>query len=175
MDIVIREAVPDDAEALINHVKELTSEPDVCVSLTPDEFTYTVDEERNLLEQSNKAEDSLFLLALSNGELVGELTCRPSTRLSANKHVAVLGMSVRKGWRNAGIGSMLLEKAIEWANQTKIIKRIELKVFTINKPAIHLYKKYGFKQEGVLKEAVFRYEKFHDEFIMALLLNSVKK
>jgi len=175
MDIVIREAIPDDAEALIKHVKELTSEPNVCVSLTPEEFTYTVDEERNLLTQSISADNSLFLLAFSHGELVGELTCRPSSRLSAQKHVVVLGMSIRNGWRNKGIGSMLLEKAIEWANQSKTIRRIELKVFTINTPAIHLYKKYGFIQEGLLRDAVFRYGKFHDELIMAIILNNTNK
>jgi RimJ/RimL family protein N-acetyltransferase len=175
MNIVIREAIPDDAEALIKHVKELTSEPDVCVSLTPEEFTYTVEEERKLLAQSIAADNSLFLLAFSHGELIGDLTCRPSSRLSAQKHVAVLGMSVRNSWRNKGIGSMLLEKAIEWTNKSETIKRIELKVFTINMPAIHLYKKYGFIQEGLLREAVFRYGKFHDELLMSLLLNNTNK
>lgn len=170
MDIIIREAIPDDAETLIKHVQEVTAEPDVCVPLTPDEFRYTVDEERNLLAQSMASNNSLFLLALSNGEIVGELTCRPSSRLAAHKHIAILGMSVRKGWRNKGIGSMLLAEALKWAKQTKIIKRIELKVFSTNAPAIHLYKRIGFIQEGVLRESVFRHGEFHDDLIMSLLV-----
>ena len=169
-NVVIREAVPDDAEALIRHVKELTAEPDVCVSMAPDEFDYSVDDERKMLADSLAADNSLFLVALAGQELVGELTCKVNSRRRAQSHVATLGMSVRSDWRHKGIGAKLMERAIEWARQSNTIKRLQLQVFATNEPAIRLYKKCGFVQEGILRKAVFRHGKFHDDLVMALLL-----
>jgi len=169
--LIIREAVPNDAVPLIKHIKTLTAEPGICLPLAPDEFVYTTDEERKLLADSHGSERSIFLVAKAGGRLVGELTCRVRARSKAQMHVAVLGMTVGKGWRNKGIGSRLMQRAVLWARQTKKIKRIELQVFASNLPAIHLYQKFGFVVEGLRKKAVFRHGKFYDDLMMALLLD----
>jgi len=171
MRVTICEAVPDDASPLIKHIKTLTAEPGICLPLAPDEFTYTTAEEMKLLEDSHGSDRSLFLVAKAGKQLVGELTCRVNAKTKAQRHVAVLGMTVRKGWRDQGIGSRLMQRAIDWARQTKQINRIELQVFASNLPAIHLYQKFGFVVEGLRKKAVFRHGKFHDDLMMALLLN----
>ena len=170
MNVEIREAVPWDAESLIKHIKALTAEPNIPLPLAPDEFKYTVDEERRLLADSKGSDSSLFLLAFVEGKLVGELTCRAGSANKAHRHVAALGMSVAADWRGKGIGAQLMKSAIEWARQTNTIKRIELRVFATNERAIRLYTKSGFVQEGVLRKAAFRDGKFHDTVVMALLL-----
>lgn len=170
MDVQIREAVPDDAEFLMSHVRALTAEPDILVPLAPDEFKYTVEEERILLAESKAADNSLFLVAMADGHLVGELTCRAGTAIKAQRHAATLGMSVAPDWRGQGIGARLLSCAIDWAKHSETIKRIELRVFATNERAIHLYTKYGFVQEGLLKKTTYRHGEFHDTAIMALLL-----
>jgi len=48
-------------------------------------------------------------------------------------------MSVRKEWRNHGIGSRLLAEAIAWAHRTGIITRVELYVYDHNQAAIQMY------------------------------------
>jgi RimJ/RimL family protein N-acetyltransferase len=170
MKVEIREAVPEDAQALIRHIKLLTAEPNIPLPLAPDEFKYTVDEERKMLAESRGSDTSLFLLAFADGVLVGELTCRATSSNRAQRHVAILGMSVAAAWRGKGIGAQLLERAIKWAKQSNTIKRIELRVFATNDRAIRLYTKSGFVREGVLKKAAFRDGEFHDTVIMALLL-----
>jgi ribosomal protein S18 acetylase RimI-like enzyme len=62
-------------------------------------------------------------------------------------------MSVQKEWRARGVGSTLLAQAIEWAKATGIVKRIELFVYARNTAAIHLYKNFGFKEEGRCRNA----------------------
>ena len=170
MNVEIREAVEEDAESLIRHIKVMTAEPNIPVPLAPDEFKYTVDEEKKLIEDSHGSDNSLFLLAVVDGKLVGELTCRAGSANKAHRHVATLGMSVAAGWRGKGIGAQLMSRAIEWARQTNTVKRIELRVFATNERAIRLYTKSGFVQEGSLRKAAFRDGKFHDILVMALLL-----
>ncbi|MGR9105952.1 MAG: GNAT family N-acetyltransferase, partial [Gammaproteobacteria bacterium] len=102
-------------------------------------------------------------------EIVGVLECKGG-KARAMHHVTSLSMSVRKESRNQGIGSALLAEAIVWAKATGTIKRIELFVYATNKPALHLYQKFGFEVEGCCRHAIYQNEAYFDDLIMALLL-----
>ena len=61
-----------------------------------------------------------------------------------------------------GIGRKLIEHLIKWAQERELM-RIELNVFANNYPAIELYKKMGFKEDGRREKAVKLYDnKFCD-------------
>ncbi len=49
------------------------------------------------------------------------------------------------------------------------LHRVSLKVLSDNKNAIGLYKKCGFSEEGVLKEAHYKEGRFKDEVVMSIL------
>jgi RimJ/RimL family protein N-acetyltransferase len=168
VDIVIREAKPSDAEQLIAYVQRLSEEPESNIELSPGEFTLTAPEEEEILAEYARSENSLFLVAESGGQIVGALNCRGNQR-QAIRHVVVLGMSVDRAWRGQGIGSQLLRHAIEWAEATGIVSRIELLVFERNEAAIHLYRKFGFVVEGRRRKAIFRDGKYLDDLMMARL------
>lgn len=169
MKVTVREARPADAERLIGHVQQLLSEEDVDIPLAPDEFDLSVDEERKLLATYNESPNSIFLLAEAGPDLVGELNLKGSKR-QALAHSAVLGMSVRREWRNKGVGSALLSEAVTWARSGGILKRIELYVYARNRPAIHLYEKFGFQIEGRRRRVIYQGGEYLDDYLMALLL-----
>jgi putative acetyltransferase len=81
-----------------------------------------------------------------------------------------MGVSVRKEWRNQGVGTALIKHGLDWARSVRLIKRIQLEVFTDNERAIHIYKKLGFEVEGQRRRAFLRNGIFIDSFLMALLL-----
>jgi ribosomal protein S18 acetylase RimI-like enzyme len=56
-------------------------------------------------------------------------------------------MAVARDWRGRGVGSALLAAGIEWARERGLHK-VSLAVFPHNTPAIALYKKFGFVEEG---------------------------
>lgn len=58
-----------------------------------------------------------------------------------------LGMCVSREWRGRGVGTKLLEAAIEWAGREGLHK-LTLSVFPHNEAAIALYRKFGFVEEG---------------------------
>ncbi len=167
----VREAVAADAEALLAHVRRILEEPGVCVTRSPDEFTTTVEEERELIARYAAADNSLFLVAeaCASGELIGLLTLNGRTRRSL-RHEVELVVNVAKPWRGRGVGAALITPAVEWAKRGGVITRIELKVFARNATAIRLYERLGFVLEGTRRRAVFKDGRYEDNHVMALLL-----
>jgi RimJ/RimL family protein N-acetyltransferase len=169
MAITIREAQAADAEQLIALVKELADEPGLYIALSPGEFNLTVEQEQKFIAESQAADNSVFLVAETEERIIGVLTCKGGSR-KLTRHVTTLGMSVRKDWRNKGVGGLLMARVIDWAKGTGIVSRIELFVFARNMMAIHLYEKHGFVCEGRRRRAIHRDGEYFDDLIMALLL-----
>lgn len=94
------------------------------------------------------------IVAEVEGRMVGQVFASP--RAGRLKHVGNLGISVKKGYRNIGIGYELL-KVVEPHAQNLGIKLIYLEVFDSNKNAIHLYSKLGYREVGrVPKGALYK-------------------
>lgn len=85
--------------------------------------------------------DGTFV-AVADTEIVASVQVRPN-----RFGFGVVGMAVAREWRGRGVGSGLLATAIEWSRQQKLHKLV-LDVFPHNAPAIALYRKFGFIQEG---------------------------
>lgn len=85
------------------------------------------------------------------------------------RHSGRLGTGVVKGLRGKGIGTKLVERAIENAREKGLL-RIELEVYESNRPAINLYTKFDFECEGRKPKARYLDGIFEDIIIMGLLL-----
>ncbi|MFP3435459.1 GNAT family N-acetyltransferase, partial [Paraburkholderia sp. SIMBA_061] len=72
------------------------------------------------------------------------------TALKRFCHKVEFGVCVARDFWGHGIGKNLLEKSIEWADQSGV-EKMTLNVLASNKKAIELYQKYDFGIEGVLK------------------------
>jgi len=64
-----------------------------------------------------------------------------------NNIVFIHSFYIKKGYRNKGFGSLLLEKSIEILKK-QCVQKIELTVDPQNLTAIGLYKKFGFINSG---------------------------
>jgi RimJ/RimL family protein N-acetyltransferase len=81
-----------------------------------------------------------------------------------------LGMLVARDRRGRGVGSALVTAAIDWARERGLHK-LSLSVFTHNEPAIALYRKFGFVEEGRRVKHFRRANgELWDSFEMGLLL-----
>ena len=107
------------------------------------------------------------VVALEQGKVVGwcDITARDRPVFS---HIGSLGMGVLSSHRGHGVGSALIQAVLERAQQ-KSLTRIELTVRENNKPAISLYKKIGFVEEGRHINAVCIDGEYENHISMALL------
>ena len=84
-----------------------------------------------------------------------------------------LGMAVRTEWRGRGVGSALMDAAIDWARRSGAYK-ITLQTWPHNEAAILLYKRCGFEQEGYLRRHWRRRNgELWDAIVMGLLLDEI--
>ena len=169
MEFAVREARADDAPAMIRYAQALFSEGGLDIPISPGEFTLTVEQEEAVVAEHAAAGNAVFLLALSRqGEILGMLNCHGSSR-RALRHSCVMGISVARENRGAGIGTALLQAMVDWASASGI-KRIELNVYARNQRAICLYRSFGFQAEGRRRKAVFQDGEHLDDIVMSLLL-----
>jgi RimJ/RimL family protein N-acetyltransferase len=169
MSVTIRQARLEDAEQLLAHIQAIAAEPEVQILLESDEVLLTLKEERQWLKNHLASRNSTLLVAEAGGRIVGVLSCEGGQR-NAVRHVVKLGVSVRKEWRDQGIGRALMERAIAWAKEIDIVKRIELHVTVRNPRAVHLYEKLGFEKEGKMRRGFFKNGQYLDLWLMARLL-----
>jgi ribosomal protein S18 acetylase RimI-like enzyme len=111
--------------------------------------------------------DHAQFVALDGEVVVGWCDVLPAWA-DALRHRGTLGMGVRAAYRGCGIGSQLLAATIAKA-QANGIDRIELEVRTDNLPAIALYRRFGFEQDGVLRHAMQVDGTYFDCLRMSLL------
>jgi RimJ/RimL family protein N-acetyltransferase len=66
-----------------------------------------------------------------------------------------------------------MKEAIKWARGTGVDK-LELTVFPHNEPAIALYRKLGFREEGLIARRYFIGGRYIDAMLMGLDLDKVE-
>ncbi len=113
----------------------------------------------------NRSADQPYLVAVVDDKVVGQLGLKVGTGRQA--HVASLGMMVHADYQGRGVGTALMEAAIEFAENWLNISRIDLEVYTDNEPALALYRKFGFEIEGTLRQYAFRAGQYVDAYLMS--------
>ncbi len=98
-----------------------------------------------ILKDELKAENSNYIVAKSNQEIVGFAGIKVMV-----DQADIMNIVVKKNLRNQGIGTLLLKKLIDLSKEMKLVS-ITLEVLEENYSAIHLYKKLGFEQIGTRK------------------------
>ena len=146
--LIVRPAVPGDADALVELGREVAGEPELW--LTYDRTRG--DERRNVRGVQRDANVAVLVAETADG-IVGRLSIARD-RTPFSRHVAEFGLMVAAGARRQGIGAALIEEAMKWARGLGVVK-LELTVFPHNAPAIALYEKLGFREEGLLRRRYF--------------------
>lgn len=163
--MIIREAVEYDARGLLALFYKLDVETDQML-FEPEERTTSLAEQRSIIEQFSDDERRLFLVAEDEG-VVGFCVLVSGT-LARTRHVASLVIGVCQSRCSQGVGSQLVENALEWAHRVRI-RRIELTVRSDNERAIALYRKFGFVKEGERADSLYVDGGFRNESYMARL------
>ncbi|TCT20039.1 acetyltransferase (GNAT) family protein [Melghiribacillus thermohalophilus] len=113
-------------------------------------------------------ENSTIIVAEDDSKLIGYVMAMGGLA-RRNRHSAYLVAGLLKDYRNKGIGTKMFQTLLSWA-QKKGLHRLELTVIAHNDAAIALYKKMGFKVEGVKRDSLWISGKYVDEYYMARLL-----
>jgi putative acetyltransferase len=108
--------------------------------------------------------DRAHLVAVADRRVIGNLVIARDP-VPVGRHVASLGMVVAPEWRGRHVGSALLGEAFRWAGWAGV-EKVNLTVYPDNDPAINLYKKFGFLEEGRLSGHSKKSHGYQDEIVM---------
>jgi diamine N-acetyltransferase len=97
---------------------------------------------------------------------------RLSNYYSENKNIYI-GADISEEFSGKGIATESYKKFIPFVFEKYNLNKISLEVLSTNKRAIHLYKKLGFKLEGIKREEVLKKEKFVDSILMSILKKEI--
>ena len=115
---------------------------------------------------------AIKLLAFYNNELIGVSDIAMGEKKS-DSHIGTLGITVKKEFRNQGIGKLLMKLILKTAQkELKGMKILELTVFGNNPIARKMYQKFGFKEFGLLPKGLFLRHKYVDHIYMYKNLRS---
>ncbi|WP_080145625.1 GNAT family N-acetyltransferase [Marinilactibacillus piezotolerans] len=152
IEIGIREAIPTDAEALLDCL-ERTAVQTGFMTMGEEGSGLTVEEESQHIANIYDSPNNCLIVALIEDKIIGMATIHASNKPKI-QHIGELGIVVDKEYWGFKIGTELLQEVLDWAEASEMINRIELKVQKRNERAIHLYEKYGFELEGIMERGV---------------------
>jgi ribosomal protein S18 acetylase RimI-like enzyme len=89
--------------------------------------------------------DYVQYVADDRGSIVGWCDVTPKAG-HVHAHVGVLGMGVLEGWRGHGLGTRLMQSALDASR--KRWEQVELSVYETNRYAQALYRHFGFVERG---------------------------
>ena len=162
MSITIRHIEPSDYEALY----KIFSNPKVIWGTLQIPFPSAEMWRKRLAEPP---EGFYSLVACVDEEVIGQIGLHTFPNRPRRRHVGQIGMMVREDWHGKGVGTALMQAAVNLADRWLNLTRLELEVYTDNEPAVKLYQKFGFKIEGTAIQHAFRDGQFVDSYLMARL------
>jgi len=154
----------DDFLELINSLVDEKAE----IYIT-EKFTREAEAEWLTKALSRLVKDEQFFLEAEVDNKVVALSDFQIKEGDPEQHPGILGIIVRNGYRDLGIGTELMQTMLEQAASFGF-RKVTVNAFATNKRAIHVYKKVGFIEAGIMRNRHFRQGKFIDEIIMTKLI-----
>jgi L-phenylalanine/L-methionine N-acetyltransferase len=129
MDITVRHSEPDD----YREIHRIFSGPRAIAGTLQMPFPRAETWRKRL---SEPPEGLYSLVACVEGEVVGSLGLETSPTHWCMRHIGSIGMAVRDDCQGRGIGTALMEAALDLADNWLNLTRIELRVYTDNAAGI---------------------------------------
>lgn len=164
---MIRLADAEDAAALDHFFGQLDRETRFMLHEAGERASNIEGQRQRLAVMQGTANQRMWLLVLA-GEVQG-FAVLIGGGLARNRHCALVVMGLRSSARGQGWGERLLRTLIASAPDCGI-SRLELGVMAHNEVAHSLYRKCGFRDEGLRRQAYRLDEGYVDEISMGLLL-----
>ena len=149
----------DDLLAFINSLVEEGAEILRSKKVTRDEEADWLGRKLADMEKGNL----FWLVAEVDGTVIASSELKTGTGYS--RHVGEIGVGVKRGYRDIGVGTELLNRLISHA-KTISLELLTLTVSSSNTRAIHVYGRVGFEETGRIPRSRFKNGIYRDDIIM---------
>jgi RimJ/RimL family protein N-acetyltransferase len=161
---LVRTAQPGDARNLIAHYNAVAGESPY-MDYAEGEYYLSKKTERQVIDLLRAADNSLSLVAVISEEIVGVLQIH-GQMAPRMRHTGWLGITVARDFWGSGVGRGLMDWGVRWAEETVVMRKLNLLTHAENARAIAFFRKFGFVEEGRLARMLFSEGRFHDAVCM---------
>jgi RimJ/RimL family protein N-acetyltransferase len=162
---LIRPTRPDEDAAELVAIRDEVAAEGELMAAVPGERTVL---EESLALANLLSGGGLAITLEVEGSIAGNLMVE-RRRGPYEQHRGDLSISIRSGYRGAGLGRALIDTALDWARAVGL-RKLSLGVFPGNAAAVALYRASGFVEEGVLRSHLHLPAGDRDLVVMGLLL-----
>ncbi|SFC54369.1 Protein N-acetyltransferase, RimJ/RimL family [Alkalibacterium subtropicum] len=152
IDCIVREAIPGDAEQVLKLLNETATQTGF-MTQGPEGVGISVEEEaKQLASIYNSLNNSVFV-ALVDDKVIGIASIHGSDKPKI-EHIGDIGIVIDKAYWGYGLGTLMMEELLLWADASPVLSRLQLQVQERNTRARHIYEKLGFKLEAIIERGV---------------------
>ena len=153
--VLLRSVRAEDAAMLVDYLKTVAGETDFLMCY-PDEIKYTVESEKEFLQDYVCSGNKLMMLAFVEGEYAGNCSFEAETGTRRASHRVGVGIALLDRFTGRGLGTLMLTRLLEIIRENGF-SQAELNVVEGNERAVRLYEKLGFVKAGRIPDA-YRYD-----------------
>jgi len=124
----------------------------------------TIEEHFNFLVKLRTESNNFYWMVRKNREYIGTISLNRVDFKNFNAYIGIYSNP-----NLFGMGLLLIECLKMLAFDEAKLHTLKLEVIDGNEKAINFYKKSGFKEEGQLKEFVFKNDKWLDVIVMGII------
>jgi len=161
----IREVISDDAPVLLALFQQVARESAFLLVSPSEADRTTVEEMKERIETYTDNKNSLFIVAVTEKELVGGLTLM-QYEWQKQEHIASLDIAVKSSHWNLGIARRLMNDVMQWLETQTVIKCIQLEVMANNEKGIRLFRNFGFHEEGRQARAIYLDHGMYEDVVL---------
>jgi len=166
-EVIVEEAQLSDVKTLVDLLSQVSQETDFVVA----ETILSQEDMEIFLVRHLESVNEICLVVRVGKKLAGVLNVS-STSSPQTNHIGDIFIAVQEKYWGYGLGSLLMEVALDWACHTPVIRRLELTVQARNSRAVHLYEKFDFKIEATKERgAKTKDGEFLDVYLMSRLID----
>lgn len=141
-----------DADGYVNVLQTSVIETDFLLRYPEECDIYTIERETEYIDKMNRSARDALLVCIVDENIVGyfQLFCGSTLK---TRHRANLSLVILKDYWNLGIGSIMFDIMLQYADRDHYLLQLELEYTEGNTRAKHLYKKMGFIDIGFIPNA----------------------
>lgn len=119
------------------------------------------------LHQKNNKTEINFVVSLNTGEVIGTVSI---VHIDYRNRKAEWGRLIigAEEHKSAGYGREVEMLILQYCFEHLNLNKLYCEVLSTNMKVVNMHKKFGFKEEGVLKRHIFKYGKYIDVICMAM-------
>ncbi|PSQ32745.1 GNAT family N-acetyltransferase [Halobacteriales archaeon SW_12_69_24] len=165
LEVTIRQAREEDLTGLVGAIREALSDRTYIEA----ETIADVVESEDVLLRHNEVHSRVFFVATVHGDVVGWVHMN-APEIDKLRHTAELTVGVIDEYRGHGIGTKLLDSAVDWALDNRF-EKLYNSVPSVNEDAIAFLEGRGWDTEAVREDHYKIGDDYVDEVMMATRLD----